>query len=251
MITRLFAVSMVVLMIGAIPVAALGQTGPMAELVVGQGENAQRVQIPVVQTQDKKTWGLGEYDPESGEYMWSTQTDEYSVMISGIMNPDPSIAYGIAVVDFGAPSTFGFFFFTPIVPTGAPNVVTASIVGGLTDFTGDGVSITPFAQPTLQVAEVFAPATNMGVDVGPAFAAGPAAPGSFYGYGPFAAGPIAGPGPGPWTGLATTTAFTLSGGGDVAALTGFASIELIPEPSTIALAALACLGIAGMLRRRK
>jgi hypothetical protein len=224
----------------------------MAELVVGEGENAQHIPIPVVQSRDKKSWGLGEYDPESGEYMWSTQTDEYSVMVSGIMDPDPSIAYGLAVVDFGAPSTFGFVFFTPIVATGAPNVVTASLVGGLTDFTGDGVSIAPaLGQPTLQVAEVFAPATNMGVDVGPAFAAGAGAAGSFYAYGPYAAGPIAGPGPGPWTGLSTSTSFTLSGGGDVAALTGFASIELIPEPSTIALIALAGLGIAGMLRRRK
>ena len=31
-----------------------------------------------------------------------------SVTISGIANADPFIAYGIAVIDFGAPSTFGF-----------------------------------------------------------------------------------------------------------------------------------------------
>jgi hypothetical protein len=66
------------------------------------------------------------------------ETSEYRITISGSLNPDPSIAYGIAVVDFGAPTLFGFSFFTPIVPTGPATTVDASIVGGLTDFTGDG-----------------------------------------------------------------------------------------------------------------
>jgi hypothetical protein len=171
--------------------------------------------------------------------------------LGATLDPDPSVAYGLAVVDFGAPSAFVFAFFTPIVPTAAPNTVTGSIVGGLTDFTGDGVSLTPTAA-TAQVSEVSGPATNMGVDVGGAVAFGAANPGSFYNYGAFASGPIPGPGPGPWTSLSAITAFTLSGGGDIAALTGFASIEpvLVPEPLSLGLLGLG-LGVVVYFRRRR
>jgi hypothetical protein len=167
---------------------------------------------------------------------------EGSVTLNADLDPDPSIAYGIAVVDFGAPSVFGFVFGTPIVPTGAPNFVTASIVGGLTDFTGDGVAITPVLPdsdgdtvPELQVAEVGFPTTNMGVDVGPGASFPAATAGALYPYGPFSSGVLLGPGPGPWTFLSVSTSFMLSGGGDVAALTGFASIELVPEPHALCL----------------
>jgi len=176
------------------------------------------------------------------------------VQISGALNPEPSIAYGVAVIDFGAPSSFAFLFSTPIVPVVAPSVVTASLVGGLTDFTGDGLAITPTAA-FMQVSEVGLPLTNMGVDVGAAFAAGPGAPGAFYAYGPFAAGPQGGPGPGPWTSLQVTLAFGLSGGGDVASLTGFASINNapVPEPGALLLlgSALAGLGAVAAWRSRR
>jgi hypothetical protein len=172
------------------------------------------------------------------------ETAGYQIQISGAMNSDPSIAYGIAVADFGAPSVFGFAFFTPIVPTGPATTVTGSIVGGLTDFTGDGVSITPTG-PTVQSSDVNFPATSMGVSVGPgaAFGAGPA--GSFYAYGPYAAGPIPGPA-GIWTGLGVTTGFSLSGGGDIAALTGFASVETasVPDGGAGVVGLVVLLGVA-------
>ncbi len=177
---------------------------------------------------------------ESGKVMYgvedfSIRNQDFEITLSALLNPDPSIAYAIGIADFGAPSAFAFLFSTPIVPTGSPNAVNASIVGGLTDFTGDGVSITPTGA-AVQISSVFGPLTNMGVDVGPAQSNGPGSSGALYSYGAFAAGPIAGPGPGPWTGLQTATSFSLSGGGDLAALTGFAQIVettiLVPESGT-------------------
>jgi hypothetical protein len=70
-----------------------------------------------------------------------------------MLDPDPSIAYGLAVVDFGALSAFGFVFGTPIVPTASPKVVSATLVGGLTDTGGNGVSISPIG-PTIQSSAV-------------------------------------------------------------------------------------------------
>ena len=141
---------------------------------------------------------------------------------------------------------------TPIVPTGSPNVAKGSVVVGLTDFTGDGVSLTPTAA-SLQVSAVGLPVTNLGVDVGLAFAAGPGSPGSSYAYGSFASGPIPGPGPGPWTTLRTSANFTLSGGGDIASLTGFASIDpaVVPEPASFSLIALGAVALAAFRGRSK
>ena len=59
------------------------------------------------------------------------------------LNPDPSIAYGFAVIDFGAPSVFGFSFATPIVPTASPTLVASTLAAGLTDFTDNGIALTP------------------------------------------------------------------------------------------------------------
>lgn len=206
---------------------ASAQTQPQAtaNLTIG----GEVVPIPTRWSEEDKAYVVA---TENGS--WLYEGAEGQVTISFQMDPDPSISYGISVIDFGAPSTFGFLFSTPIVPTGSPNVVSASIVGGMTDASGDGVSLTPFA-PFLQTASVGAPLTSMGVDVGLASSFPAGAPGSLYAYGPAASGAIAGPGPGPWTSLTTTTIFTGSGGSDVYALTGFASIELVPEPAMLSL----------------
>jgi len=41
-------------------------------------------------------------------------TETGMVTISGLADADPAITYGVAVVDFGAPSTFGFSFAIPL-----------------------------------------------------------------------------------------------------------------------------------------
>ncbi len=198
------------------------------------------------------------YEDENGIYRVDNffyETSEFSLNIfDTYMDPDPVIAWGIAVTDFGAPSSFAFLFSTPTVPVSGNNTVEASIVGGLTDFTGDGVSLTPTVGTDVQHSFVGNPMTPMGVDVGSAYSTGPGIPGSLYNYGAFMAGPIAGPGPGPWTQLQANVDFGLSGNGDIAVLTGYASIvdnaPPIPEPATLLLLGGGLAG-AGLLRRRK
>lgn len=218
--------------------ANIATEGPFAYFTVDGGD-----QIPLPIEQSEKGWTI------PGVSLGG-ENDGWAVEISGRLNPDPSIAYGIAVVDFGAPSVFGFFFGTPIVPTSAPNLVSGSLVGGLTDVAGDGVSLTPAPGPLVQSSSVSFPFTAMGVDVGAPFAAGPASPGALYAYGPFSAGPLAGPGPGPWTFLSVSTGFGLSGGGDVAALTGFAEITPVPEVNGGAVAGGVAL-LAGLVLRQR
>ena len=48
---------------------------------------------------------------------------------------------------------------TPIVPTGSPNDVSATVIGELIDERGDGISLTPIA-PWLQVNDLLAPPTK-------------------------------------------------------------------------------------------
>ncbi len=232
---------------GLVSVSAFAQQGPFITIQV----DGVSFDGPALE-QNRDESGKIFYSVENFLLNGKTEQGAFQVQISGILSPDPSIAYGLAVVDLGAPSVFGFAFATPIVPTGSPNLVDASIVGGLTDFTGDGVSITP-TSAFVQSSGVSFPLTNMGVDVGPGAAFGPGAPGAFYAYGPYAAGPQAGPGPGPWTFLTATAAFTLSGGGDVAALTGFAQIveAPVPESGTVFAGGALALGIAGWLLRRR
>ncbi len=168
------------------------------------------------------------------------ESNDYSLHAFFTADPDPSISYGVAVTDFGAPSTFGFLFGTPIVLPAGPNVVASSLSGTLTDGGIDGVSATGLSQ----VSDVGMPITNMGVDL-----SGPcSSPGT---CGPFAAGPLPGPA-GTWTYMQTSLQFTMSGGNDQASFTGFASIDpaaRAPEPGTVLLLC-AGLGLAAWRRSR-
>jgi hypothetical protein len=231
---------------------------------------ADQIDFSVEVNADGHVWqvplsGIEGTDRQAFDYVLEddVEGDGYRIIITGMMDPDPFIAWGYSVVDFGAPSTFSFSFTTPIVPTGNPSIVYGSISGGLTDATGNGVSITPdgslgdpdgdsISELAINEVGVGGPPvfTNMGVDVGGAVSYGPGVPGATHTHGPFTTGPIAGP-PGIWTSLHSHGGFTLSGGGDIVSLTGYASI--VPEPSTIALVAIGAMSILGRiaLRRRK
>lgn len=174
-------------------------------------------------------------------------SDTGQMRIFAIGNMDPVMVYMIEVIDFGAPSAFGFEFSMPIGAVGAPNFVRATIAGGLTDATGDGVSITPSAG-ALQVSSVGPPLTNMGVDVGLAAIFPRGDPGNSYGYGTFDSARQPGPGPGPWTMLMTGLDFSLSGGDDTAWLTGGAAI--VPAPPAFLFLGAGLVGIAVACRRR-
>jgi hypothetical protein len=214
-------------------------------------------EVPIGYNPDLGLFGVGTWDSSKQNFTgWSVDTADYKIQISGAMNPDPIASYGITVTDFGTPSTFGFFFSTPIALGAGPTTVNASVSGSLGDFTGNGVSITPTlgdpdgdGLPELQVNSVTSPTTNMGVDVGLANSHA-AAPPTTYPLGPYNAGPQPGPA-GPWSTLDMTVGFTLSGGGDTATLNGLAQIETVPEPSTLVLGALSILGLVWHIRRRK
>jgi hypothetical protein len=169
-------------------------------------------------------------DIASGEFGVEVE-GQFSVVVSTRMDADPTIGFTVTVTDFGAPSSFIFNFFTPIVPTGPSVLVDSSLVGTVTDARGDGVSLTPFFS-TILSGELNA-ATNMGVDVGPAFSApatDPLAPGSIYAYGLYEVGPIPGPSA-VWTEMAARAAFTLTGDNDMVTLTGF--LQVVDAPAAV------------------
>ena len=168
--------------------------------------------------------------------------------LPGPRDAGATMAYGIAVVDFGTASTFSFVLSMPITLDPGATTIVSSIVGGMTDFTGNGVGIsTTGGFGTIQRSWVGAPDTDLGVDVGPSLAVGPGPSGSLYNYGAYATGPVAGPDLSGFTTLNVGVDFTASGDNDVIVLTGFTDIVVIPAPASMALLA----GVGLVSRRRR
>lgn len=210
------------------------------------------VPVQIIEGTDRRSYeGIFEHDVDG---------NGFRVTISGVLDPDPIITWVDTFTNFGTPSTFSGFKVMPIFPTGNPGTVFGAVTGGLTDATGNGVSLTPTGAlgdpdgdtiPEFVINEVSmgGPYVNMGVDVGSAISHSGGVPGAFYSF-TDSSGPFAAP-PGVWTSLRSTWSFTLSGNGDTVALSGFASI--VPEPSSIALGAIGAVSlfVAAISRRRK
>lgn len=188
-------------------------------------------------------------------YSYSDPGGAWLIGLNATLQTDPSLTYSLNAQNrTTSPENFSFTFHTLMTLPAGSTVVNASIVGGLTDSTGNGVSIYPVSPATkLQSAKVSSPLTSLGVDVGDGVSHG--STGGIkrtYTYGSYDAGPQAGPySNGAWTQLSTITAFTLSGYNDATALTGFAEIEVVPVPSSLLLLGGGLLGLVCLGRRKK
>jgi hypothetical protein len=186
---------------------------------------------------------------------------EWAIALDASLDPDPQITYGLVVTDFGAPTTFGFIFSLPIVPTAAPGSVThgfSSLTvdggGGLgTPVTAldpagvpvDGDSIAELAVYLLST-DAGATLLNAGMDLGASFVG--TSPSGVQG--PFGEGPIAGPaGAGFYDLMRIQLSFSMDGGGDIFGAAGVATV--VPEPGTAALLGLGMGGLALIGRRRE
>jgi hypothetical protein len=175
---------------------------------------------------------------------------------SGIMNPDPFITWSIAATN-GTSTSVGFLFgfTTPLSPTvTSPATARSQISGGMTDNSGDGLTLTPLAGSFLQ--QVFLNgSTSAAVDSGPAAGitgngspqtAGYSLPGPL----PYSAGPLLTPA-GTFSTLTTQIGFNLSGLSDNVALSGNALLTPVPIPAAAWLLMSGIAGLAGLVRRSR
>jgi hypothetical protein len=195
--------------------------------------------------------------PGDQSYTWVTP--EGQVRMKGILDPDPMMLFGGAVIDFGAPSNFGFVFTMPLFAQGT--IVKDSFSGSVTNAAGGGVTVTALAPPAgipvdgdgITEVQVYtlsndggANWTNVGLDLMPTTAV-PLPVGGSALTPSFNAGPIAAPAGGPWTDMRADVNFRLTGGGDIFTFNG--AKLLVPEPGTVALL-LVSLATCGFCRRR-
>jgi len=190
-------------------------------------------------------------DYQDGLYTFefAESTDDYSIQGVFSVDSDPYIAWGLSVFNnTNNPMNFTTGVLnTFFAPLGPQSTVYGSFSGSVTDLRGDGVSVTPIAS-RIQTSTLNG-FTNMGVDVGAAYAHGPGVPGASYVMPADDQGPKAGPA-GVWTSMELEAAFTLSGF-DIATQNGFASIQPIPEPSALLLLGTGLVGLAFVSRKKR
>ena len=187
-------------------------------------------------------------------------TDEYEIRnVVVTYKEDPYIAYGLAVIDTGAPTPFSFQFSEPIVPIVGANVVESSFSASTTDGGTNGVILTAIPPlglsadgdgiPEIQMTTVSDGIVRdtIGLDLGPT-ATLPNPPSSST-VGPFNEGPIAGPvSATAWNNLQIDVNWEGSGGGDIYTMNGHSKIVQtpnIPEFPTMALPVALIIGLIG------
>jgi hypothetical protein len=228
---------LILVLILGFQVAALASAIPALEVTIGEETTSLEL------TKGK----TGYYLPET---TFRSEIVDASITVSLDSNIDPFITMAIgAVNNTGGNVGFAFAVALPINLPPLPTIVNASLVGGLTDSTGDGVTITPFLTPLILDNSVVPPGFTWGAGPAAAFPAGP--PGAFHVYGPFAFGPAAGPVAGGPTLFTESLSFILSGNSDAAALTAHCSINPIPVPPSLVLLGSGLLGLVGWRKFRQ
>jgi PEP-CTERM motif len=180
--------------------------------------------------------------------------DGFEISAVGTLDGDPSISYGLTVTNGGtAPLLVSLTLSVPFAPLAA-STVTSGITGTLTPGPLDALGLTllptdlgdgdgdGFAELMTRTDGV----TNLGLDRGLGATILGALPAV---YGPFAGGSV--PGSPGLSALVVTVGLSLTGGGDVADLTGSTIVTAVPEPAAIALLTLGALVTATRRRARR